>query len=281
MSPVNCLTGGLLAIACLLGLAACGYHPPAPVEEQSNAKVERQLNPDGSYFVASGDTLYAIAFGQGLDVRDVARWNEISRPYTIYTGQKLRLSAPPERSRSTGQSGVKIATVKSPAQTRTKTINEAPAKTQPVSKPVTSSAAHKKTTAPTKPSPGSSADPGSWKWPTDGPLLRTYAADDPARNGLDIVGKEGQPIIATAAGQVVYSGNGLIGYGELIIIKHSEKMLSAYAHNKVRLVKEGDQVSSGQKIAEMGRNTENKQLLHWEIRSRGKPVNPLNYLPKK
>ena len=95
------------------------------------------------------------------------------------------------------------------------------------------------------------------------------------------MGKEGQAITASSGGQVVYSGNGLIGYGELIIIKHSEKMLSAYAHNKVRLVKEGDQVSSGQKIAEMGRNPGNEQLLHFEIRVRGKPVNPLTYLPRK
>ncbi len=112
-------------------------------------------------------------------------------------------------------------------------------------------------------------------------MLRGFVAGDPARNGLDIAGKEGQPITVSAAGQVVYSGNGLIGYGELIIVKHSEKMLSAYAHNRVRLVKEGDQVWAGQKIAEMGRNSSNEQLLHFEIRALGKPVNPISYLPKK
>jgi len=111
--------------------------------------------------------------------------------------------------------------------------------------------------------------------------VRSFVAGDPARNGLDISGREGQDIKATSKGQVVYSGNGLIGYGELVIIKHSERMLSAYAHNKVRLVQEGDMVSSGQKIAEMGRNTGNEQLLHFEIRVLGKPVNPLNYLPKR
>lgn len=112
-------------------------------------------------------------------------------------------------------------------------------------------------------------------------MVRGFVAGDPARNGLDIAGKEGQEIIATSAGQVVYSGNGLIGYGELIIVKHSEKMLSAYAHNRVRLVKEGDQVWAGQKIAEMGRNSRNEQLLHFEIRVLGKPTNPMNYLPGK
>jgi lipoprotein NlpD len=112
-------------------------------------------------------------------------------------------------------------------------------------------------------------------------VIRGFVAGDPARNGLDIAGKEGQAINATSAGQVVYSGNGLIGYGELIIVKHSEKMLSAYAHNRVRLVKEGDQVWAGQKIAEMGRNSSDEQVLHFEIRALGKPVNPLTYLPNR
>ena len=112
-------------------------------------------------------------------------------------------------------------------------------------------------------------------------MLRGYVAGNPARNGLDITGREGQDIIASAGGQVVYSGSGLIGYGELIIIKHSEKMLSAYAHNKVRIVKEGEQVSAGQKIAGMGRNPADEEILHFEIRVHGKPVNPLTYLPAK
>lgn len=284
--PARYLIGGLIVIVYLGGLAACGYNPPAPVEEHSSSTANRHLNPDGTYSVVSGDTLYAIAFGHGLDVRDVANWNEISSPYTIYPGQKLRLTAPPARSRSTGSSAVQIATVKSPSQSTTRTVSQSPEKTPPsqsppASKPKPSHAVTKKTTSSAKPTVSTGADPTSWKWPTEGRLLSTYAANDPARNGLEIVGKEGQPITASAAGQVVYSGNGLIGYGELIIIKHSEKMLSAYAHNKVRLVKEGDQVASGQKIAEMGRNAENKQMLHFEIRARGKPVNPLTYLPKK
>ena len=112
-------------------------------------------------------------------------------------------------------------------------------------------------------------------------MLRGYVAGNPARNGLDIAGREGQAITASAGGQVVYSGSGLIGYGELIIIKHSEKMLSAYAHNRVRLVKEGDQVWAGQKIAEMGSDSGGKTLLHFEIRRNGQPVDPLRYLPAR
>jgi lipoprotein NlpD len=249
--------------------------------------VKRQLNADGTYDVRSGDTLYAIAFSYGVDTRKVAEWNGISSPYVIYPGQKLRLSAPPAGSRNSGiSSGVQISAAKSPGQVTTKTVSSPQESTQvkpaPVkSSPTPSASTTTKTAAVSTPPVSYSADPKSWKWPTKGRLHRTYNAGDPARNGIDIVGKEGQAITASSGGQVVYSGNGLIGYGELIIIKHSEKMLSAYAHNKVRLVKEGDQVSSGQKIAEMGRNSGNEQLLHFEIRVHGKPVNPLTYLPKK
>jgi lipoprotein NlpD len=110
-------------------------------------------------------------------------------------------------------------------------------------------------------------------------LLRGFLAGDPSRNGLDIAGSEGQDISAAAAGTVVYSGNGLIGFGELIIIKHSERMLSAYAHNRVRLVQEGAIVSAGKKIAELGRNDRNEAILHFEIRVNGRPVDPRQYLP--
>ena len=126
-----------------------------------------------------------------------------------------------------------------------------------------------------------SGDPQSWLWPVKGRLLRGYSPSDPARNGLDIAGREGQDVVATAAGTVVYSGNGLIGYGELIIIKHSDRMLSAYAHNRVRLVAEGEVTRAGQKIAEVGRNDRNEQLLHFEIRVNGRPVNPMNYLSRQ
>ncbi len=126
-----------------------------------------------------------------------------------------------------------------------------------------------------------SGDPASWTWPVKGRILRGFVAGDPARNGLDIAGREGQEIKASAAGTVVYSGNGLIGFGELIIIKHSELMLSAYAHNRVRLVAEGAKVQQGQKIAELGRNDRNERILHFEIRVSGRPVDPRKYLPAK
>ena len=277
----NDLKTSLLAVI-LLMLTACGHHQPAPIEEHSASGIKRQISSDGNYYVRAGDSLYAIAFNFNADPRELAQWNGITSPYIIYPGQKILLSAPASYRRDGGSSAVQISTVKSPGQTSTRAITR-PAET------TTQATTQKPVPVKTSPPPATdstskastSADPKSWKWPTNGPVLRAYVAGDPARNGLDIAGKEGQAVTATAAGQVVYSGNGLIGYGELIIIKHSENMLSAYAHNKVRLVNEGEQVSGGQKIAEMGRNPSGDQLLHFEIRARGKPVNPLNYLPKK
>jgi lipoprotein NlpD len=222
-----------------------------------------------------------------VDPMSVAKWNRIVSPYTIYPGQKLRLSAQPASNRgSKSSSNVQISAIKTPGQTTTKTVNQPTKSSQskPLAKssePPPTGSSSTNTASSGKTSKSSSVDPKSWKWPTSGRVLRGYVAGDPARNGLDIVGREGQAVIASAKGKVVYSGSGLIGYGELIIIKHSEKMLSAYAHNKVRLVKEGEQVTVGQKIAEMGRNSGDEQLLHFEIRARGKPVNPLNYLPAK
>jgi len=268
----------LLAIMVLLALPGCHRHY-RPVQTSSASQegiVKRQLNADGSYYVRKGDTLYAIAFSYGLDAMEVAKLNGISSPYTIYPGQKLMLMPPSAGSGNADvSSGVKINTLKTPAPATTRTVE--------ITKPADDAkAGPASTAAPPKPAPPvaeASADPGDWKWPTQGRVVRGFVAGDPARNGLDIAGKEGQPITATAAGQVVYSGNGLIGYGELIIVKHSENMLSAYAHNRVRLVKEGDQVWAGQKIAEMGRNSSDEQLLHFEIRQLGKPVNPMKYLP--
>lgn len=279
-----------LLIACLFMLAACNHNLPEDGDGYSVRTDKRHLNSDGSYSVRSGDTLYAIAFSYGLDHRDVAKWNGIRAPFTIYPGQDIQLSAPAGNKNT---SGVQISKIKTPGQTSTRsqtTTNSTSAKNQPTPAPAAKqprSVAVETTSKPvqksaSKPAPTqSSSDPKTWKWPTSGRVLRGYVAGNPARNGLDIAGKEGQSINATAAGSVVYSGSGLIGYGELIIIKHSERMLSAYAHNKTRLVQEGAQVSMGQKIAEMGRNDQNEQLLHFEIRTRGKPVNPMIYLPEK
>jgi len=278
----------VLLLLVLFALPGCQrqYRPAVAADIPEQGIVKRQLDADGNYYVRRGDTLYAIAFSYGLDAMEVAKLNGISSPYTIYPGQKLKLMSPGGGSPGSGRTaGVEIKPLKTPAPATTRTV-EAPKPASTESAATTTTRTTTKTATVTAPNAApavapSARDSGDWQWPTEGRVLRGFVAGDPARNGLDIAGKEGQPVTASAAGQVVYSGNGLIGYGELIIVKHSEDMLSAYAHNRVRLVKEGDEVWAGQKIAEMGRNSSDEQLLHFEIRRLGKPVNPLNYLPNR
>ncbi len=250
----------VLAVPMIIG--ACSS-PPAPVVDRSSSPSRMVLEKDGQYRVRRGDTLHAIAFHYGLDHRDIARWNGIRAPYIIYPDQFLRLSAVSKTASSSRKQSVR----KKPGKPTSIQPTKPPAKP-----PVTQSSG---TDQPAM----KAGDPPAWVWPVEGRILRGFLANDPARNGLDISGREGQSVKATAAGSVVYSGNGLIGYGELIIIKHSERMLSAYAHNRIRLVKEGDKVRLGQKIAEVGRNDRNEAILHFEIRVNGKPADPRKYLP--
>jgi lipoprotein NlpD len=126
-----------------------------------------------------------------------------------------------------------------------------------------------------------SANGVTWRWPGKGSLVGTFVAGDQTRQGIDVAGKAGDPVLAAADGEVVYSGNGLLGYGELIIVKHNANFLSAYGHNRKRLVQEGDKVKGGQQIAEMGSSASSRDELHFEIRKNGKPVNPLDYLPAR
>jgi len=290
-------------------LGSCAGPPPAPVGDRSGPPIGYDITPDGHYRVRRGDSLHAIAFKFGLDWREIARLNGISSPYVIYPDQILRLTptarplAAAPSAESPGRSpGVRISAAPAPASATTKAV-EAPG-------PAAGSAGGPEQQRPAEPStttPGSpetsvrpvtsvgtgtrapagstysapAGDPGRWLWPTQGRLLSTFGANDPARKGIDIGGQTGQPVIASAAGQVVYSGSGLIGYGELIIIKHSDRMLSAYAHNSKRLVSEGQQVTAGSQIAEMGTNDRNQAVLHFEIRVNGRPENPLNYLPRR
>ena len=268
----------ILAIAILQG---CGPSW-SPVEDRSASAGSYQLTADGHYRVRRGDSLYTIAFRFGLDWRDLAEWNRIRSPYTIYPDQELRLAPP------AGTSGAVVTRpVKSPAVAVSRDQPQPAASAPPPVKPVAADSARAtapsagETAAVRAPSPAISAatDPGQWLWPTEGRLLSTFKLNDPARNGIEIGGQEGQPVIAAAAGEVVYSGNGLIGYGELIIVKHSDRMLSAYAHNRKRLVSEGQRVAAGERLAEMGRDDRNQAMLHFEIRVNGTPQDPVKFLP--
>lgn len=263
----------IITLLCAGLLGGCkGWNP---TDNKSAGSSSYQKTPDGFYRVRRGDSLHAIAFKFGMDWRNIAAWNGISAPYTIYPDQELRLSAPSGAARQPAKSQSNTTVVKaapSPASSST-TVEY---------KPATSSKPAAQTTTTPKPAPvANNSEPGKWIWPVEGRIISNFKPNDPARKGIDIGGKEGQPVVASAGGVVVYSGSGLIGYGELIIIKHSEQLLSAYAHNRKRLVNEGQQVSRGDHIAEMGKNDRSQAMLHFEIRLNGNPQDPLKYLPRK
>ncbi len=192
--------------------------------------------------VRSGETLYSIAWQYDIDYRTLARWNDLGDGTLIRPGQQIRLTGP--------VSG-------SSASTTTRNDD-------------TSTAAR------VAPAPAP-----QWRWPTDGNLALGFGQSPKTQSGIRITGRAGQPVIATADGQVVYAGSALIGYGQLLIIKHNASYLSAYGYNSVLLVEEGQQITGGQNIARMGETSSQQPALHFEIRRNGKPVDPLDYLPPR
>jgi len=294
----------VLLLAC--NLYACALHdvqhddPPVEPAKPEPAQPATPPVPE-NYVVRSGDTLYAIAWEQGLDYKELAAWNHIAPPYTIYPGQTISLKAgvlSPARpdtgvttapatplAEKPAESEIPDEPMPSPGRYQTENRKEVEsARAEPTvtrestPEPATPPATQVKPVPP--PAKTASGDP-VWIWPTDGTVTSTFTAGDSSRQGVDIRGREGQSVLAAAAGEVVYSGNGLIGYGELIIIKHDETWLSAYGNNRRRKVTEGISVSAGQAIAEMGQGQGNGDHaeLHFEIRRKGKPVDPLRYLP--
>lgn len=282
-----------LAMILLAALAAgCAPRTPAPWEDrppprtpERTAPPTREMPRPDAHRVERGDTLYSISFRYGLDWRDVAAWNRIGQPYTIQPGQVIRLRPPAGRAEI-----ARVPPQDSPEQTVSERDQSAePPRAEPAP-PVAVQEPEPEPVSepdPTRaPAPVADGAPErqvggvGWRWPASGQVVRTFDASE-TRRGIHIGGSAGQPVSAAAGGQVVYSGTGLIGYGELIIIKHSETLLSAYAHNRRRLVSEGDRVGAGQPIAEMGTNERGDDLLHFEIRRNGQPVNPLDYLPKR
>jgi lipoprotein NlpD len=214
--------------------------------------------------VQRGDTLYGIAFRNGLDFRDMAAWNGIGPPYTIYPGQRLRLYP---GSGARGSTTV-AATPARPPATRPSSGRTPPSPTRPPARPAT-------------PAPPPASSGIAWKWPAEGTLVARFESGEPTRQGIDIAGNPGDPVRAAADGVVVYSGSGLVGYGELVIVKHNDAWLSAYGHNRARKVNEGQLVKAGEQIAEMGRSGASRDMLHFEVRHNGKPVDPLRYLPPR
>ena len=264
-----------------LFINACGssVHAPviAPGEKQRPEKTTKIPVSDISkkapgktipsvYTVKQGDTLYSIAWNYGYDYRDVAAWNRIRSPYTIYPGQQISLI--PSTNRLPDNPPALV-----PGPVETNKHNTKPQAETATNAKNQTAADH----AVIKQSPVVTG-PVRWVWPTLGKIIKT---DTPiSKNGIDISGTLRQDISAAANGEVVYSGSGLLGYGRLIIIKHNDTYLSAYAHNNELLVKEGDQVAIGQAIARMGQTSNGRTILHFEIRKNGQPVDPMKYLPK-
>ena len=208
----------------------------------SNKELQRVSS--GFHEVKKGDTLYSISFRYGVDFKQLARWNRISSPYTIFPGQRIRLVPP------AGSSSRVARTAKTPTK--------------------------KTTTSKPKPKLAAAKPPGNWQWPVKGKLLQKFSAQN---KGIDISAAQGSPVVAASAGKVVYAGNGLRGYGNLLIIKHNRTYFSAYAHNHRLVVKEGATVKAGQKIAEVGASGTDTVKLHFEIRKDGNPEDPLKFLP--
>lgn len=235
----------------------------------------------GSYRVTRGDTLYSIAFRHGLDFRQLASWNGIAPPYTIWPGQLLRLSPGQGRASAPRRPVASTPTLKRRPVPEIRPATPATSHPTPgVAAPAPVAVTSVPPAAPAPKGATRTASGVNWRWPADGALIKKFQGGD-AIPGIELAGRAGDPVRAAADGVVVYSGNGLVGYGELIIIKHSDDFLSAYGHNRKRLVKEGERVSAGQLIAEMGSTGASRDELQFQIRRDGNPVDPLDYLPPR
>jgi len=310
------LAGIFFAVLACATVAGCVGPYRAPVVERTVARpsVAKPAPPPAeqrpeSYTVKRGDTLYSIALDNGLDYRDLAAWNNLTDPAAIRAGLVLRMRPPgpvaqPEAGTQVQpEARVQVQPVTVPGSVEARSLggdSRAGAepraagdllKTGPKAMKLPYSeenlamllrqAPPQPTAAPPPPQPGAEEgqDAVAWIWPATGRVLAGFS--EATNKGLDIFGKVGDPVFASASGRVVYSGTGLRGYGKLVIIKHNQTYLSAYAHNSNLLVKEGQNVVRGQKIAEIGNTDSSQAKLHFEIRRLGKPVDPLKFLPDR
>ena len=284
-------SGWWLAGAALVLLSACGSKPlnRAPVEDRASAPARVEMpvpvvpvvqppgfenaGKAGYYTVKPKDTLIGIGLETGQSHKDIARWNSLENPNRIEIGQVLRVLPPvadsvavtrPVTSGAATATPIAVGSVKPASAPAVTASSAAPAPVTAVA-PATAVAA--------------AEDDIAWIWPSSGTVLAGF--DEAKNKGLDIGGKAGEPVVASADGKVVYAGAGLRGYGNLIILKHNNVFLTAYAHNQTLLVKEDQSVKKGQKIAEMGNSDTDRVKLHFEVRRQGKPVDPAKYLPSR
>lgn len=297
------LNAGLfLNLSLLLMLVGCSFQAsrPAPVESLSHSysKHNKGHIKSNSYKVKKGDTLYSISWAAGKDFAEIAKINQLDKSYTIYPGQVLYLTETPSvpKSKSTtlggnnstakGRSEVNSSIKQSNSDnssTRTQSNDPQKKTLDQKAKPAYSATSTQQNinhsiVAPTSTLPDSVSQ---WQWPVRGKLIGTYSANEQGNKGIKIAGRRGDIIKAAADGRVVYAGSALRGYGNLVIIKHSDDYLSAYAHADQILVTEKQHVLAGQTVAKMGSTGTNQVMLRFEIRYHGQSVNPLNYLPKQ
>jgi len=234
--------------------AACSS-VPAPVDHRQPPP-SRKIS---THIVAKGETLFSIAWRYGLEYRGLARANGIDSTYTIHPGQVIRLT-------DSAADVVSPAPSAAPVNKGSNAISKSSPSVASVTRP-----------------PVKSMGEGEvrWQWPASGKIMQKFSGAANANKGIDIAGNLGDPVLAASSGRVVYAGSGLLGYGLLIIVKHNDRYLSAYAHNHELLVKEGDNVKAGDKIATLGSSGTDRVKLHFEIRRDGKPVDPEAYLPRR
>ncbi|MFM2345996.1 MAG: hypothetical protein RL654_749 [Pseudomonadota bacterium] len=295
---IRFLLGGALALI----LTGCASHlrPPAPLENRAPSSTSKPAEPErlplghenagkpGYYTVKPGDTLIRIGLETGQHWKDINRWNQLENADLIEVGQVLRVVPPGQDPSQVASrpvvaprleprpiaSAPVTAPVAAPA-----TASTLPAASAPVASPVASAPVPAPAAGPAATAGREADDDVSWMWPSQGPIVTGF--EGTRSKGVAISGKEGDPVLAAADGRVVYAGSGLRGYGNLIIIKHNDTLLTAYAHNKALLVREDQVVRRGQKIAEMGSSDTDRVKLHFEVRRKGKPVDPVKVLPAR
>ena len=299
----NILLCGITLAALLSGCGTTGVQAPVVERQPSNgaaASDPRDRDP-AFYTVKRGDTLLRIALEHGQNYRDLVSWNDLSNPNDIKVDQVLRVLPPtgdtggaqtsaiimppvtevrpvaPVVPKKTGPRGEKRAY--SDATLAELRADGATTEVKPAAAPAPVAAAAPAAVAAAPAAQAAGDDKISWMWPSEGKVIGTF--DEGKNKGVDIAGKAGQQVVAAGAGKVMYAGSGIRGYGNLVIVKHSNSLLSAYAHNRSILVKEGQNVNKGQAIAEMGDSDADRVKLHFEIRQQGKPVDPSKFLPNR
>ncbi len=301
----NILICSVTLAALLSGCGTTGVQAPVverqPSSSSAAASDPRDRDP-AFYTVKRGDTLLRIALEHGQNYRDLVAWNDLSNPNDIKVDQVLRVLPPngdaggaqtsaivmppvtevkpaaPVVPKKTGPRGEKRAYSDATlAELRADGSGDAKPAAAPAPAAAVAAAPAAAAAAPAASAPGD--DKISWMWPSEGKVIGTF--DEGKNKGVDIAGKAGQQVVAAGAGKVMYAGSGIRGYGNLVIVKHSNSLLSAYAHNRSILVKEGQNVNKGQAIAEMGDSDADRVKLHFEIRQQGKPVDPSKFLPNR